>query len=323
MKIAQRVTTVGASIALGALSLAAMAPGVAQAVSSHSANVIHYMPTFSGQFNQGAGHHGGGGSSNLSYHGGTSDGTAGTIGVQTAPKVYLVFWGSQWNSNDPSGEAGILQNFFKGVGGSSWNNIVTQYCQGVASGTTLCNGAGTAAGNQSGMLAGVWFDNTASAPSRPSQSQLAAEAVNAAGHFLSTVSSNANAQYVIATATGNSASGFGTQYCAWHSSTSSSVGDIAYTNLPYITDAGANCGANFNGLGPNAGITIVGGHEFAETETDPFPNSGWLDGSGAEIGDKCAWNSASTSVSFSTGSFPVQPLWSNKINGGAGGCALS
>ena len=42
-------------------------------------------------------------SSELSYHGGT-----GGIGVETAPAVYLVFWGSQWDNNDPSGEAAIL-----------------------------------------------------------------------------------------------------------------------------------------------------------------------------------------------------------------------
>ena len=41
----------------------------------------------------------------------------------------------------------------------------------------------------------------------------------------------------------------GAQYCAWHSSTSSSYGTLAYTNMPYVTDAGASCGANFNGLG--------------------------------------------------------------------------
>jgi len=263
---------------------------------------------------------GGGGSKNLSYHGGT-----GGIGVETAPKIYLVMWGSQWNNNDPSGEAAILQNFYGGVGGSSWLNSVTQYCQGVASGTIFCNNAGQAAGNQTGMLAGVWSDSAASAPSRPSQSQLAAEAVRAAAHFGNTASgSNASVQYVIATASGNNASGFGTQYCAWHSSTSSSAGNIAYTNLPYITDAGASCGANFNGLGPDAGITIVGGHEMGETITDQYPSSGWLDSNGAENGDKCAWISsgqgASANVTLSTGTFPVQSLWSNAFNSGAGGC---
>jgi hypothetical protein len=268
--------------------------------------------------------HSGGGSKNLYYHGGT-----GGIGVEAAPKIYLVLWGSQWNYNDPSGEAVILQNFYSGVGSSSWLNSVTQYCQGVASGTIFCNGAGTPAGNQANMFAGVWADNTTSAPSRPSQSQLAAEAVNAAAHFGNiSASSNASVQYVIATATGNNATGFGTQYCAWHSSTSSAYGNIAYTNLPYITDAGGSCGANFNGLGPNAGITIVGGHEMAETITDQFPSSGWLDSNGAENGDKCAWitsgQGASTSVTFPNGStFPVQSLWSNAFNSKAGGCVLS
>lgn len=265
------------------------------------------------------GHGGGGGSANLSYHGGT-----GGIGVETAPKIYLVLWGSQWNLNDPSGEAAILESFYGGVGGSSWLNSVTQYCQGVASGTVFCKGAGTPAGNQTGIFAGVWPDNASAAPSRPSQSQLAAEAVKAAGHFSNTTAgSNASVQYVIATATGNNAIGFGTQYCAWHSSTSSSYGNIAYTNLPYITDAGGSCGANFNGLGPDAGITIVSGHEMAETITDQFPNSGWLDSNGAENGDKCAWSSATSDQPMGGSAYPVQPLWSNADNSGAGGCVLS
>jgi hypothetical protein len=257
-------------------------------------------------------------SNNLYYHGGV-----GGIGVETAPKVYLVLWGSQWSS-DPSNEAALVGSFLGDVGGSSWLNSVTQYCQGVASGTITCGTSGTHAGNPKGILAGTWSDNAAAAPSKPSQSQLAAEAVNAAGHFGNTSgSSNASMQYVIATAHNNNASGFGTQYCAWHSSTSSSYGNIAYTNLPYITDAGASCGANFNGLGPNAGITIVEGHELAETVTDQFPNGGWLDGNGAENGDKCAWSSATTNESMGGGSFPVQPLWSNAASSGNGACVLS
>lgn len=263
-------------------------------------------------------------SSNLYYHGGTSDGSAGTIGVETAPKVYLVFWGSQWNGNDPYNEAQTEENFLGNVGGTTWLNTVTQYCQAVASGTYFCNGSGQAAGNQTGMLAGYWYDNGSTAPSRPKQSQLASEAVRAAAHFgNTTTNSNAGVQYVIATAHGYNASGFGSQYCAWHSSTSSSYGDIAYTNLPYITDAGSSCGANFNNLGYTAGQTIVEGHEFAETITDQFPSTGWLDSGGSEIGDKCAWNAATTTETFGSYSFPVQPLWSNAANADAGGCVLS
>jgi serine protease len=251
---------------------------------------------------------------NLTYHGGV-----GGIGVETAPKVYLVAWGSQWGtngSNDPSGELGILQSFYGAVGGSQWLSSVTQYCQTVPSGTVTCGSSGQHAGNPSGIYAGVWYDSGSAAPSSPSQSQLAAEAVKAAGHFGDTTSSsNSSVQYVIATSTGNNASGFGTNYCAWHSSTSSSVGNVAFTNLPYMTDAGASCGANFNGLGPTAGVTIVAGHEMAETITDQFPNGGWLDRNGEENGDKCAWSSATSKQSMGGTSFPVQPLWSNAATG--------
>ncbi len=62
---------------------------------------------------------------------------------------------------------------------------------------------------------------------------------------------------------------------------------------------------------------------MAETITDQFPNGGWLDSSGSEIGDKCAWISsgqgASADVSFSTGTFAVQSLWSNAT----GNCVMS
>jgi serine protease len=293
----------------------------ASAVSAAAAQpAVHFLGVVGKPGPQPLRHHGGG--NNLVYRGGV-----GGIGVETAPKVYLVLWGAHWTGNDPSGESSIVQKFLNGAGGSSWLNSVTQYCQGVASGTVFCNGAGTAAGNPAGVLQGVWADGSA-APAAPAQSQLASEAVSAAAHFGNTNSAaNASAQYLIATATGNNSPGFGTSYCAYHSSTSSSYGNVAYTNLPYITDAGAACGANFNGLGSKAGITIVEGHELAETITDQFPNGGWLDGSGGENGDKCAWISsgqgAAANTALSTGTFPVQSLWSNAFNNQAGGCVLS
>ena len=302
-----------------AAALTAAAAPTAPA-SSHALAKPSLMRTFNGKPNKPVRpRH----TNNLSYRGGV-----GGIGVETAPKVYLVLWGSQWNSNDPSGESSIVQNFLNHAGGSSWLNSVTQYCQNVATGTITCGTSGNHAGNPTGILGGVYTDNGSAAPSSPTQSQLAAEAVRAAGHFGNTTSATNNTvQYVIATATGNNASGFGTQYCAWHSSTSSSYGNIAYTNLPYITDAGASCGANFNGLGSKAGITIVEGHEMAETITDQFPNGGWLDRNGEENGDKCAWISsgqgASASVSMNGASFPVQSLWSNAFNSNSGGCVLS
>jgi hypothetical protein len=300
---------VGVLAAAGALTTAAASAAPA---SSHAQAKPSMMRIFKGKANKPLRPRR---SNNLYYHGGV-----GGIGVETAPVVYLVLWGSQWSS-DPSGESGILQNFFGHVGGSSWLNSVTQYCQGIANGSSTCGTSGHA-GNPGGgaIYGGIYPDTGALAPAHPTQSQLAAEAVRAAAQFGNTTSTvNSTVQYVVATAHNNSASGFGTQYCAWHSSTSSSYGNIAYTNLPYITDAGGSCGAGFNGLSQTAGITIVEGHELAETITDQFPNAGWLDGSGEENGDKCAWTSGTSNQTLNGVSFPVQPLWSNATSS----CALS
>jgi len=86
---------------------------------------------------------------------------------------------------------------------------------------------------------------------------------------------------------------------------------VAFTNLPYLPDAGTSCGAN-SVSGPLDGVSIVGGHEQAETETDP-QLSAWYDSSGNEIGDKCAW--INLGVNPAAGGFPTQPLWSNAVKG--------
>lgn len=232
-------------------------------------------------------------SGNLLYNGGL---------IQPAPKIYLVFWGSAWNSTagDPDGLKSYVTNFLKAAAGGKWLNTVTQYYQ--LSGSTK-----TYVGN-SGISISSWVDTGSNPPSRPRQSNLAAEASRAASVTFHDYSQNAS--YVIVSPHGVKPSGFGTQYCAWHSSTSTSGGTIAYTNLPYIPDAGASCGVgSVNNPGTLDGVSIVEGHEQAETETDPFPNTGWLDSGGSEIGDKCAWTNLIDNSN--AGGYPTQPLWSN------------
>jgi len=96
--------------------------------------------------------------------------------------------------------------------------------------------------------------------------------------------------------------------------------------MPYVADAGGSCGAGYvtqnTGSVKSAtqGVTIVGGHEWAETITDEYPNGGWLDSSGAENGDKCAWVSSGSGASRvittpSNTSFAIQTLWSNADSG--------
>jgi hypothetical protein len=295
-------------------------------------------------------------SANDLNYGGGIDG----IGVTTgAEKVYLVFYGSQWGtqgtdangnvtlSGDPSGEAPYLQQLFKGLGtgGELWSGVMTQYCDGVAVGAQTCPASNTqhVAYPTGGALAGVWADESTASPSSATGHQLGVEAVNAAGHFgNTTAASNRDAQYVIISPTGANPDGWLTNgFCAWHDyngdttlsggPVTSPYGDIAFTNLPYITDAGASCGANFvnaGSAGANDGISIVEGHEYAETITDQNPAGGWTDSGGSENGDKCAWITPGTSggsfdLSLPTGAFAMQTTWANDGAGGAGTCEAS
>lgn len=220
----------------------------------------------------------------LSYHGGL---------VTTPPQLYVVYWG--WTS-DPQKVRPYLNKYLKGIGGSSWLGTVTQY---------YSKSQGNIA-NPTSQLAGTWND-TSAIPTSPTDGQIQAEADKLAAHFGGV---NTNASYVVATAHDHNTAGFGSSFCAYHGITTSHV---AYTNLPYMPDAGPNCGANIV-KAENDGVSIVEGHEYAETITDPGLNAWWDSASGEEIGDLCAWTDI-TVIKFATGSFAVQPLWSNAANG--------
>jgi serine protease len=190
------------------------------------------------------------------------------------------------------------------MGGSGHNNIYTQYYE-------ISNGNKVFITNPSNQLAGSWEDDTNPIPRHPTDAQVAAEAVRAVQHF----GYNSNASYVVATAHGRSTSGFNSQWCAYHSATTYNGNLVSYTNLPYIPDAGANCGANIIGApsdesGADEGVTIVGGHEYGESVTDPNPNTGWDNGTYGEIGDICAWTNIQNDP-FGSFSYTSQPMYSN------------
>jgi serine protease len=254
----------------------------------------------------------------------------------SAPKVYLVFYGSQWGSQstdangntkfsgDPDGMAGALQQFFKGLGTGNelWSGVMTQYCDGAARNATKCAASAShIAYPTGGALKGVWGDNTVSSPAAASSAQLGQEAEKAATHFGNTTSaSNADAVYMIVSPTGTDPDNYKSGgFCAWHDDNSDvGVGGstLAFTNLPYLPDAGAGCGAGFVNSGDKLdGVTIVAGHEYAETLTDPYPPSGWYNNSYGETGDICAWLSTGAGrvqdITLTTGKFAVQGTWSN------------
>jgi hypothetical protein len=263
---------------------------------------------------------------NLSFHGGS---------VQIGTQVYISYWGADWSNGGfstggyTSGQAQTyVDTFFTNVGGSSWINSDTQYCQKVPNGTTNCSGISGAeyVTNPSDQYGSSWNDTTA-VPQSPTQSQIAAAALR----LMNQVGYSPNRTYLVFTPHGKSMNGFGTSWCAWHSSTTATVNGssvrVAYGYIPYMPDAGASCGMNFVnktndptfGNGYFDGFSVVAGHEYEEAQTDPFPSSGWLDSGGAEDADKCAWSSSSGNISLGSNHFAVQPLWSNASTG----CVMS
>ncbi|HLI14525.1 MAG TPA: Ig domain-containing protein [Acidimicrobiales bacterium] len=288
------------------------------------------------------------GVSDLTYGGGQV--------ISGAPRVYLDFWGSQWGSEttdaagdatfsgDPDALAPTLQELFRGLGsgGETWSGTTTEYCETgsivVETGATSCPSGATSVGYPAGgALAGVWEDAASPAPASATPSQIAQEAIAAAAHFGNgSPSANASAIYVVVSPTGtNPGGGFGTTYCAWHDDTADGYSvqpsypgeDLPFVNLPYVPDAGADCGAysvDAGSAGLLDGLTEVAVHEYAETLTDPFPPTGWIDPNGYEIADKCAYlpfgePSGVQDVALSTGTFAVQSLWSN----GLGRCVVA
>ena len=264
----------------------------------------------------------------VSYGGGFD-----SIGVTSGvPRVYLVFYGSQWASGaggDPLGVSTFLQALFTGIGtaGETWSGTVTQYCDGptLRAGASSCNTTNTPhVGYPSqGALAGAWFDTNVMAPDSATLEQLSQEAVNAAAYFGNTTpEANRYAQYFIVSPSGTHPDGFGTgkeSFCGWHNYTGSPYGDIAYSNLPYVSDAGKSCGVNFVNKGPQGvldAFSIVAGHEYAETLTDQLPQGGWTNStSGEEVAGECAWigpgQGAAANVSMASGTFAMPGIWSN------------
>jgi Ricin-type beta-trefoil lectin domain/IPT/TIG domain len=243
--------------------------------------------------------------------------------VQQHPVVYLVFWGPWWySSTNPSGGGAALENelsqlFDGGIGevGDAWSVTLAQYKDSSGLGPQL--GAG--------VWGGSAVDSGSTPPPVATNAQIAAEAAAWADHWK--VAGDVNAQIIVVSPhLDDPGGGFPANYCAWHDQTSDAQGKfVAYTNLPYLPDAGAACGG-----ADAADASIVAGHEFAETVTDPGAEAtsgvrgAWYDGPGSanpdgdEIADKCQWFELGN-VTMPDGTFLMQRLWSN----GGSYCALA
>ena len=223
--------------------------------------------------------------------------------VTVAPKFYLIFWDYK-KYGDANKLAPLLETYTKNMGGSGHNNIETQYYENAGKKKKYI----TNAANQFG---GSWDDESPIAK-HPTDADVAAESLRGVAHF----GFDPNGVYIVATPHGHSEAGFGTIWCSYHSDTSYGKQLVPYANLPYMTDAtsGIKCGANIikppsDESGMDEGMTIMAGHEYGETITDPYPFSGWS-GSNGEIADACQWQNIANDQ-FGTKSYAMQPMVSD------------
>ena len=277
---------------------------------------------------------------NMAYFGGK---------VQVRPKIYLVLWGwgepgafdhtsAGYPPSDPDGVGALMARFVAAIGGTSWGNVAAQYYQSNYDGTY------TNVGNPTHELAGVWSDNATPIHDNLSPLELAQEAVRGAQHF--GITDLTDSQVVVATPQKFNEAGFNqNSYCAWHDFTTplsypGVAPGMAFVNMPYVLNAGGGCGKDFVNPAPGGdrdGVTIVLGHEIAETLTDPGAESSaglvqygaWFDYQSWEIGDKCAWvgdglqvpGAPFNMVGSDGATYPVQTLWSDSSLNGVGYCS--
>jgi hypothetical protein len=256
-------------------------------------HLIHYMPTRNAAPTVGS-HSAAYSGLLFSYYGGP---------VLLKPKVYVIFWGYK-KYGDPDKVAPLLKEYTKVEGGSPHNNIYTQYYDIVGSQKNYIT-------NPKDQQGAIWFDEKNPVPTSPNDAQVAQESLNGVAKF----GYDVNASYIVATPHGHNTQGFGTGFCAYHSNVQDGANVVSYTNLPYMPDAGIACGSNDisppkDESGTDEGVTIVAGHEYGESITDPFPNTGWYSFEAGEIGDACAWYNVQN-ISFGKKSYSTQPMYSN------------
>ncbi len=294
---------VSRTFVLSAIALALLTTGILipQAVRAAHPDAITHLPHFfkarhalSPRASQAA-------SDNLVYNGGPV--MAGTM------QAYLIFWEPAGSFVSDSYNS-LIQRYFNDVGSSGLYQNNTQYP----------DTSGNAPNNA--KLAGTWVD-TAAYPSATLQD---ADIQNEVSNALSTngwAPSITNMFFVFTAKSENicaSGSCSFSQFCAYHNYFGTNT---IYAAMPYDGTDLQGCGplpagSPNNNADADAEISTIS-HEQMEAATDPLITA-WIDSSGQEIGDKCAYNYGQTASDGSNEDwngnlYIVQQEWDNAQNG--------
>jgi hypothetical protein len=269
---------------------------------------------------------GGGGNTGIFYHGGPV--------LQPGTNVVAVYWASSpiysggpnpGSTGNGSQDGSLVGFFLRNLGGSPYFNINHTYTDG--SGNLIANSV---------TYTGFWANNISVPSNGQSVSDGQMVAMLQSGFTSGALSYDASTLYAIFTAgTVNLGGGFGTQYCAYHTHGTVTIGGVSktvlYAAMPYDYAYPTACSNNTtspnNDPGADAEVNTLA-HETEETTTDMLGNA-WFDRRGYENADKCAWTWGTTYTTGNGGlanmnlggkDFLVQRNW---VNAGSGGCAVA
>jgi hypothetical protein len=237
---------------------------------------------------------------NLTYHGGDVINTA---------RLVCIFWGPTWASGGSDNARAVnIQSFRDQFGTNSHYAIITQYSDGGgAINTTNLHGSQP-----------DWFDTTSALPSNGNvtdaivrqevdryRARFGTSTTTVYEVFLPKFVPGTSTPVFSSSGSSTSCGGPSLAYCAYHSSYSTTSGNVKYSIEPYPSCSGCQV----------SGWTVVQNmehfvtHETREAVTDPNGNA-WFDSSGEEADDKCAWTGL-----FLENGFGYQPEWSNRVSG--------
>jgi hypothetical protein len=235
---------------------------------------------------------GGGGSPNMTWHGGD---------IMVSAVVSTIFWGASWDNPTFAGDkVSGLEAFYGGMGGSGYAGTSDEYSAG--------NGAVSSA-----ITFAASHVDTASVP-KNAGSRTSPILDEVCKVITNPVSNGYYAVYV------DKPRGHAS-FCAWHSAGTCGGTPVQFAFF-FNLDGDPGCdpedgsGLHSQGL---AALANVSGHELSEARTDPRLNA-WYDSSGAENADKCAWVFGTPLLDFSNRTrWKIQGNWSNAAFNGSTG----
>lgn len=242
-----------------------------------------------------------GAGNNLVYNGGPV--------MEGTTQAYLIFW-------EPTGSTvsatynSLIERYFADVNGSGLYANNSQYTDSTGNAPTGVN------------LAGTWVDTSPYPSSSLQDSDVQNEVTNAM-NTNSWTADNTHIFFVYTALNENICSGsqcsFST-FCAYHNYFGTNT---IYAAMPYDGTDLSGCGPLPNGS-PNSDAAAdaeisTTSHEEMEAATDPLITA-WIDSSGQEIGDKCAYNYGQTNsdgsnVNWNSNPYIVQQEWDNAQSG--------